>query len=181
MFIGLDSSTEDIDDEQWAFFEQVMKHVRPRFKNAILFTHVPPVVPEGFHSHILKEESIERMHKILKRYPVDAIFSGHVHYYSEQAFHGIPVYTTPPSGQYFGGPVRKFGYLIVTVNDKGVQVQNVYSDRKKAAELFELFFVDIVLTDKIRWIAGGIFVAGLLFLLLGKKWRSLLARFHKNH
>ena len=92
LFIGLDSSTERIDDDQWAFFEQVMQHVRPGFRHVILFTHVPPVVPEKYHHHVLTTETIDQMAKMLKKYPVDAIFAGHVHYYSEQSFQGVPVY-----------------------------------------------------------------------------------------
>ena len=169
LFIGLDSSTEEIDDEQWAFFEQVMQHIRPSFKHVILFTHVPPKVPEGQHQHSLKPESAEKMLKILKKYPVDVIFSGHVHYYSEQDLNGIPIYTVPPSGQYFGGPIHKFGYLRVDVDEKGVHVQNVYSDRAKAQELLEILFVDTLLTDKVRWIADAILGLGLLFFVLGQK------------
>ena len=180
LFIGLDSSTEDIDEEQWIFFEQVMKKVRPHFQHVVLFTHVPPVVPKEFGNHMLKESAVAKMSEMLKKYPVDVIFSGHVHYYSEQDFQGIPVYTTPPSGQYFVGPVHKFGYLIASIDDTGVHVKNMYSNRKKAAEVFELFFVDLVLTDKIRWIAGGIVLAGLLFLLMGQRWRALFQHFKKN-
>lgn len=170
LFIGLDSSTEDIDEAQWIFFEQVMQRVRPSFKHVILFTHVPPVVPPDYYQHTLKPESIQKMSQMLKKYPVDVILSGHVHYYSEQNFQGIPVYTVPPSGQYFAGPIKKFGYLIVEINKKGISVRNVYSDRKKSSELFEILFIDLVLTDKIRWIAGCILLSGLLFLLLGQRW-----------
>ena len=37
LFVGLDSSTEEIDDAQWAFFEQVMTKIRPKFKYVVLF------------------------------------------------------------------------------------------------------------------------------------------------
>ena len=179
LFIGLDTSTESIDEEQWQFFKKVMQTVRPSFKHVILFTHVPPIVPEGFLSHSLKKDSMERMAQMLKKYPVDAIFCGHVHYYSEQRFQGIPVYTTPPSGQYFGGPVRKFGYLIVEVNDKGIQVRDVYSNRQKDSEFFKLLFVDLILTDKVRWIAGIALLVGFIFWLMGQKWLSCLWKKHK--
>ena len=170
LFIALDSSLEEIDEEQWAFFEQVMQKVSPNFKRVILYTHVPPIVPPEYQQHTLKEESVTKMKQMLKKYPVDVIFSGHVHYYSEQDFNGIPVYTTPPSGQYFVGPVRKFGYLVVSVDKQGVQVKNVYSDRPKSSELMSIWFVDLVLTDKIRWISGSILLAGLLLLLMGQRW-----------
>lgn len=170
LFVALDSSTEKIDDEQWQFFEQVMKKIRPSFKYAVLYTHVPPVVPEGYHHHTLQEESVKSMAEMLKKYPVDVIFSGHVHYYSEQNFHGVPVYTVPPSGQYFGGPVRKFGYLIVEADNRGLHVRNEYSDRPKDSELLAIWFVDLILTNKIRWLAGGTLAFGLLFLLCGQRW-----------
>ena len=149
-----------------------MKLVRPHFIHVVLFTHVPPIVPpEYLNHHALKEQSTVRMRQMLKKYPVDLVLSGHVHYYSEQNFEGIPIYTVPPSGQYFVGPVRKFGYLIVQIDEKGIRVENFYSNRGKGATLLELLFVDLVLTDKVRWIAGGICLAGLLFWLLGHKWR----------
>lgn len=170
LFIGLDSSTEEIDDEQWAFYKDVITRIRPNFRHVILFTHVPPIVPPEHHDHTLKADSVDQMKKMLKKYPVDAIFCGHVHYYSKQNFQGIPLYTAPPSGQYFVGPVQKFGYLNVTVDKKGVHVDNIYSDRKKAAEFFEILFVDLILTNKIRWIAGIILLAGLLIWFSGQKW-----------
>ena len=76
--------------------------------------------------------------------------------------------------------MRKFGYLVVTVNEQGVHVQNVYSDRQKAAELVEIFFVDLILTDKIRWISGIVFVVGLVFLLMGQRWGKLLRKFKRT-
>lgn len=176
LFIALDSSTEEIDDEQWAFFEQVMQKIRPVFKYVVLYTHVPPIVPAEQHKHVLKQKAVDRMAEMLKKYPVSVIFSGHVHYYSEQNFHGIPVYTTPPSGQYFGGPIRKYGYLIVSVDEKGLHVQNVYSDRKKAVELVEVLFVDLILTDKVRWLAGGVLVVGLVIFLMGQKWSLIFKK-----
>lgn len=180
LFIGLDSSTEEIDEDQWAFFEQLMINVRPRFKYVVLFTHVPPVVPPEYHHHVLKEQSSARMKQMLKKYPVDLILSGHVHYYSEQNFEGIPVYTVPPSGQYFAGPVRKYGYLIVNIDDKnGVQVQNVYSDRGKGATLWELLFVDLILTNKVRWIAGSLCFAGFMLWLVSHK-RRRKQHFHRK-
>lgn len=180
LFIGLDSSTEEIDDEQWDFYADVMKKIRPWFKRVVLFTHVPPQVPEGEHRHTLKEASIEKMAHMLKKYPVDVIFSGHVHYYSEQKFHGIPLYTVPPSGQYFAGPIQKFGYLNVTIDKTGIHVENIYSDRKKASEIIEIWFVDLILTNKIRWIAGTILFVGLLLWLLGQKWMPLPGRRSKG-
>ena len=180
LFIALDSSTEEIDDAQWAFFENVMKRIRPSFKHVVLYTHVPPIVPPEHHQHSLKAASVEKMGEMLKRYPVSAIFAGHVHYYSEQQFQGIPVYTVPPSGQYFGGPVHKFGYLMVTINQKGVHVQNVFSNRKKSAELLEVLFVDLVLSNKVRWISGGILIVGLCLLLFGQKWLWRFFSYLKN-
>lgn len=170
LFIGLDSSRESIDEEQWAFYEQVMKRIRPSFRYVILFTHVPPQTPEGQEDHILKPESVVQMAKMLRKYPVNAIFCGHVHYYSEQRFHGIPLYTIPTSGQYFVGNVHKFGYLNVSVDRRGIHVENVYSDYKKASEWVDIFFVDMILTNKVRWFSGGILLGGLLLLLMGQKW-----------
>ncbi|MBQ4471982.1 MAG: metallophosphoesterase [Alphaproteobacteria bacterium] len=170
LFIGLDSSTKEIDENQWTFFERVMQRVRPGFRHVILFTHIPPVAPDDHPQHTLNADAVERMNQMLKKYPVDAIFTGHVHYYSEQKFAGIPLYTTPPSGQYFVGPVHKFGYLVVNVDSQGVHVQNMYSDRKKSSEWWDILFVDLVLTNKVRWIAGIILLVGLLIWLSGQKW-----------
>ena len=169
MFIGLDSSAEKIDEEQWSFYEQVMKKVRPHFKHVVLFTHVPPQVPEGEHAHTLVPEAVEKMAQMLQKYPVDIIITGHVHYFSKQDFHGIPLYTVPPSGQYFAGPVHKFGYLNVTVDKQGIHVENVYSNRKKASEWWDIFFIDLILTNKVRWIAGITLIVGVLMWLSGHK------------
>jgi len=181
LFIGLDSSAEEIDEEQWQFFEQVMTKIRPNFEKVVLFTHVPPQVPEGKHIHTLKPEHVQKMAEMLKKYPVDVIFAGHVHYYSEQDFQNTKIYTCPPSGQYFGGDVRKFGYLNVRIKEGDIFVEPVYTDRPKKSEWWDILFVDLILTNKVRWIAGIALLIGLCFLLSSQKWwYFLLSKNSKN-
>lgn len=174
LFITLDSASLTISDDEWAFFEQVMQRIRPSFRRVILYTHVPPT-----GNHALKPEASAKMAEMLSRYPVDAIFTGHVHYFSRQNFNGIPLYTNPSSGQRPRGDIPKFGYTDVVIDENGIHVTPYYSNQRKASEWAEKFFVDNVLTDRFKWIVlWGIF-GGILLIWFG--CRDMRHPFRKRH
>ena len=166
MFIALDSSELVISEAEWMFYETIMKKIRPLFKHVVLYTHVPPINPEGAPAHHLSDESVKKMAIMIKKYPPDLILTGHVHYYSKQEYMGVPLYSVPPSGQYFVGPVRQFGYLNVYVKKHKIDVQNNYVDKPRESELLDILFVNIFLGDQVRWIMGiCLGLSGLMFLI----------------
>lgn len=128
LFIALDSAKQSIDDTQWEFYKWTMKHIAPSFKHSILYTHVPPIQPNITEfNRKLDSQSIEQMAKALKHYKPDAIFAGHIHLYSDKTFQGVPIYTSPASGQHPRGDMSEMGYLRVNVSSAGIDVRPVYT------------------------------------------------------
>ena len=168
MFIALDSSEEKISDEEWDFYKTLMKKFRRFFKYVILYTHIPPINPPDMPEHTLKKGEVAKMAEIIQAYPPDIILTGHVHYYSHQMFKGVPLYSVPTSGQYFVGPIKKFGYLDVFVDNQGIRVENHYIDKTRSAEFFEILFVQIFLGNKVRWIMFAFLFLACLSFVIGR-------------
>ncbi len=126
LFISLDSSSETIDEQQWKFYDWVMTNIKPRFKYTILYTHMPPINPRDMESHRQSDQSAERMMTMIKKHKPDAIFSGHVHYWYPQTFQGVPLYTTPASGQSPRGDIKEMGYVNVSIDKNGIHAEPIY-------------------------------------------------------
>lgn len=171
LFIGLDTSGHYIDVPQLAWLDNTLAKVRPMFRHCIIYSHRPPVVPPGMPNHKLDDESIRKLRLILEKYDIDAMFFGHVHYFSSQKFADIPVYTTPTGGQ--GSRVDdRFGYISVKIGRNGIEsVQPKYVNFSgPEREHFEILWVDNVLSRKFRrlltimLVLGAVCVAGGLVL-----------------
>lgn len=132
LFITLDSSDESLDDIQLTWLDDTLKKIRPMFKNCIIFGHVPPINsrPDFFEDHITTAESTKKFEAIVKKYKINAMFFGHVHFYSQAKFANIDFWTTPASGQSVRNPENpKFGYITVKINKNGrVDVKPEYID-----------------------------------------------------
>lgn len=154
LFIGLDSSAEYMEEAQFAWLDDTLNLIRPHFKYCIIFSHRPPQVVPGHREHTMDAESIEALRKIVHRHrgKIDAMFFGHVHYFSEQTFEGIPIYTVPTAGQ--GSSVdKRFGYISLSLDSHGIAaVEPVYVTAPEyRREYFEIFWAGQVLTPHIRY------------------------------
>lgn len=129
LFISLDSANETIDNSQWDFYSWTMKNVRPSFRRAIVFTHIPPANASGYSKRRQTDDSANKMAKMVKKYTPSAIFAGHVHYWSEMNFNGAPLYTSPASGQRPSGDFKEMGYLVATVDSNGINVRPKYIEK----------------------------------------------------
>ena len=132
LFITLDSSYESLDDTQLTWLDDTLRKIRPLFKNCIIMGHVPPInsCPDCFEDHITEPISTQKFADIIKKYKINAMFFGHVHFYSKAKFQNIDFYTTPSSGQTVRDPNNnRFGYLRVNIDKRGnITVQPEFID-----------------------------------------------------
>lgn len=126
LFISLDSSDSNIDEQQWQFYDWVMTNIKPKFKYTVLYTHMPPINPPHMEAHRQSDQSAERMATMIKKHKPDVIFTGHVHYWYPQTFQGVPLYTTLASGQTPRGDIREMGYVNVSIDKNGILAEPIY-------------------------------------------------------
>lgn len=155
LFITLDSSDESLDERQLVWLDDTLKKIRPLFKNCVILGHVPPVNsrPDYFEDHITTADSTKKFESIIKKYKINAMFFGHVHFFSKSKFANIDFWTTPASGQSVRNPEnKKFGYVNVKINKNGkVDVKPEFIDfNGPKHEFFNEWFVCDILSVKVR-------------------------------
>lgn len=151
LFIGLDSSGHYIEAEQFEWLRETLANVRPLFKHCVIFSHRPPVNPPKMPIHKMSEADASRLAEIIRPYKIDAMFFGHVHYFSKYDFAGVPIYTTPTSGQ--GSRVDdRYGYISLTFDKNGIKkVEPKYVEYTGILrEHFELLWSGHILSQKLR-------------------------------
>jgi 3',5'-cyclic AMP phosphodiesterase CpdA len=123
LFVALNNGEDAYLPEQYEWLEGLLKSERAKYDSLVLFMHKPPVVPASARAKgkLMKPEDLDRLYAILKDYNPTAIFSGHIHMYSQMNWNGIPVYICGGGG----GNLEmgaKHHWLEVTVRDGAVSV-----------------------------------------------------------
>ena len=171
LFIALDTSFETIDDAQLNWLDNTLKKIRPLFKHCVIFTHVPPfdIRPDIISNHALDKSASEKLEHILKNYNIDMMIFGHVHYYSQDKFAGIPVYTVPSSGQIIRDSTNKYGYVHIEFDKNGLKkVEPRYIDfRGTKRDYIEYTIARDIFHHKLRETISYIMIPGLIFFVLG--------------
>ncbi len=178
LFITLDSSDETLDNKQLTWLDDTLRKIRPLFKNCIILGHVPPINsrPDYFEDHIMTADSMKKFEAIIKKYKINAMFFGHVHFFSESKFANVNFWTTPASGQSVRNPEnKKFGYINLKINKNGkVSVNPEYIDFSGPKhEFFNEWFTRDVLSVKVRMIISAALNLGLISLFIALICRKL--------
>ncbi len=109
-----------IDDETLAWLENVLSHYRQDFRRCVLVMHRPPVAPPAMYRHTRDAIVDHQLKPLIKRFPIDAIVSGHLHVSGQSDFEGVPVYHVPCSGQKMRDTLHPdFGYLTLHFTGSG--------------------------------------------------------------
>lgn len=107
-FVFLNSSAMTLNDEQMSWLSAVLNSSGPAF----VFLHVPPDDPLGKDHGFLDAKQARLFKNLMIRSgsPVQAVFSGHVHMFSQQMNQGVPfvvsggggapLYAAPDEGGY---------------------------------------------------------------------------------
>ncbi|MCQ2599519.1 MAG: metallophosphoesterase [Alphaproteobacteria bacterium] len=126
LFIALDlSNTTYVDDEMLQWFSDTLNKIRPTFQHCVVYGHIPPHGPvstDGYvidTNRVLKPDVADKIKQIVRGHKIDAMFFGHVHYWSENTFAKIPTYTLPASGQ--KARSGYYGYVSMTIGPKGIE------------------------------------------------------------
>ncbi len=152
LFIALDTSMSDLDAVQAHWLDETLRNIRPLFRNCVIFSHVPPinVRPDWAPDHTMHADDAARFADIIRKYKIDAIFCGHVHFYSKTPFAGTTLYTIPASGQ---EPRDRdnpsYGYVSLVAHKNApldVDVEYVHFDGDKREFIEEWWARDILST-----------------------------------
>ena len=111
-------------------------------------------------------DTIKKFETIVRKYKINAMFFGHVHFYSHSNFAGIDFYTTPSSGQYVRNPENpNFGYISVDIDKNGkVNVVPNYIDTPLTKRSgFTEWFARDVLGYRVRLTIAAALILSLLF------------------
>lgn len=169
LFVGLDSSTSAYDDEQLQWLDKTLAKIRPQFKYCVIFSHVPPVNVKVPNDHRLFDESHDRFAEVIRNRGVNLLISGHVHYYSESEFAGVPLITLPSSGQPIRSEIKKFGYVMFKADRDGIaKIKPVYVEAGDDMEHWEAFMSSALVDEDINFFSVWVFCAGVVLLFGGK-------------
>lgn len=169
LFVGLDSSTSAYDDEQLQWLDKTLAKIRPQFKYCVIFSHVPPVNVKVPNDHRLFDESRDRFAEVIRNRGVNLLISGHVHYYSESEFAGVPLITLPSSGQPIRSEIKKFGYVMFKADRDGIaKIKPVYVEAGDDMEHWEAFMSSALVDEDINFFSVWVFCAGVVLLFGGK-------------
>lgn len=167
--VGLDSSTSAYDDEQLQWLDKTLAKIRPQFKYCVIFSHVPPVNVKVPNDHRLFDESRDRFAEVIRNRGVNLLISGHVHYYSESEFAGVPLITLPSSGQPIRSEIKKFGYVMFKADRDGIaKIKPVYVEAGDDMEHWEAFMSSALVDEDINFFSVWVFCAGVVLLFGGK-------------
>lgn len=183
LFIALDTSTPDISDAQLAWLSDTLKNIRPKFRHCVIFNHMPPINtrPDFFEDHTMNPASADALARVLRGHKINAMFFGHVHYFSTGKFAGIPIYTLPASGQSVRDKNEsRWGYVTLKINRNGVvSVEPSYIDFVgPKRESMEEWWARDILSTKGRNVVTLVFYVFAAFLAIGVALRTV---YHYKH
>lgn len=133
LFIALDSSGKQIEDEQFEWLDNTLSKIRPMFKHCVIYSHKPPkdITNNVAKNHTMKQRTADKLAKIVGKYKINAMIFGHVHYFAKGSFAGIPIYTIPAAGQDDRSNVGRPGYISISFDKHGIKsVEPHYIDFK---------------------------------------------------
>ena len=135
-FIVLDDSNqENLDLWQMKWLEEKLIE-SAAYDHLFVFMHVPLYDPRkgkaGQPGHSLENpDSVKKILDLLKPYPVDMVFAGHIHGYFKGDWEGLPYTITGGGGAEMIYSVREnyfYHYIKVTVNGEDVSYNTVRID-----------------------------------------------------
>lgn len=125
LFIGLNTAFSRFPEQDRQWLDNVLKRLRPKFKNCFLFMHVPPQDPRPKHAYAMDRDNL-KLEKMLAKYNITTIFCGHIQQFIEAKWGSTPMYITPAAGQVPRGNSKHYGYLFCTITPENkLEVKNI--------------------------------------------------------
>jgi 3',5'-cyclic AMP phosphodiesterase CpdA len=121
-FVVFNDAQSTIPEDQFRWLETTLLKLRGRFTHIFVFMHVPSFDPRAGKSYSLPEMIGKRFMRLMKRFRVDYVFSGHIHCYSREVINGVTYISTPSAG---GTPrcanSLSYGYIQVVVQGQSLK------------------------------------------------------------
>lgn len=176
LFLALNTADKELSPEQLRFAELILETERPKFARCVIFCHVPPRDPKEVGGHSMTEKGAGQMSGILKKYPVDLLLCGHIHWFSDTFYAGRRMITTPSSGQEIRDPENPmFGFVLLDFRADGGICAEQRNVTPETGGDGAPFFREVIL-KRFCWriAAFAILCAGLsaCALLFRKGWRG---------
>jgi Icc protein len=142
-FVVLNDARSTISDDQFRWLNTTLRRLRRTFTHLLVFMHVPPIDPRPGKNYCLQEPIEKRFMKLMERFRVDYVFSGHIHCYFRTVIHGVTYIVAPSAG---GTPrcISPFyGYIRVAIQGKEmkysvIEVENDWWLQLKSDIQYEL-------------------------------------------
>jgi len=128
-FVVLNDAQSTISDDQFRWLETTLRKLRGRFTHIFVFMHVPPFDPRAGKSYCLPEPIGKRLMRLMERFKVDYVFSGHIHCYFREVINGVTYIVAPSTGGTPRCSPFSYGYIRIAVQgqeltDSMIQVKN---------------------------------------------------------
>jgi Icc protein len=114
-FVVLNDAQSTISDDQFHWLETTLRKLRTSFTHLFVFMHAPPFDPREGHSYCLPEMIGKRFMRLMEKFGVAYVFSGHLHCYFRQVISGVTYVGAPAAGGTPRCPHPSYGYLQITV------------------------------------------------------------------
>jgi Icc-related predicted phosphoesterase len=123
LFVSMDNATDGVFEDEYKWVEGVLKAERDKYRDLIVFMHIPPYDMRGGDQwHAMPAEKGRKLLALLKEYRTTAIFAGHIHGYEAWNKDDIPLWVSGGAGAELveGG---FYNYLEVTIRDGKLDVK----------------------------------------------------------
>lgn len=157
-FVAFDNSTETITDESLSWLGDVLKAHREDYELCFVLCHVPPHT-SGI-SHTLNEEDSDDLMRLLSKHRVDAVFTGHLHSYTQYEVHDVPVYSAGKLGEE-KSPGKPHTFLAVDVTSDG----NFSVEKQEVEQQVNTHYLEYLL--RVKFPDHGLLIFGAALLLTG--------------
>jgi Icc protein len=97
-FVVLNDANLTIGEDQFRLLEDTLLKLKGRFNHIFVFMHVPPFDPREGKNYALPAPIAKRFMRLMERFKVDYVFSGHIHCYSREVIKGVTYIGSPAAG-----------------------------------------------------------------------------------
>jgi Icc protein len=142
-FVVLNDARSTISMDQFHWLESTLRKLRGTFTHLFIFMHVPPWDPREGNSYCLPEKIGKKFTRLMEKFKVDYVFSGHIHCYFREVINGVTYIVIPSAGGTLRCPDAFYGYIQVVVQgqkltDSAIKVKNDWWLRLKGDIQYEL-------------------------------------------
>jgi len=120
-FVVLNDAQSTISEDQFRWLETTLLKLKGRFTHILVFMHVPPLDPRAGKSYCLPEPSGKRFMRLMERFRIDYVVSGHLHCYFREVINGVTYIGCPSAGGTPRCSNPSYGYIQIAVHGQGLK------------------------------------------------------------